>query len=234
MRLLRAHGATQLSSGTTYCPLLGQGATEYLVLLAIVLVVALVSVALLGFFPGMASDTQEAQSRAYWSGASPISIVEWGARNTISGPTEMSVAFLRIRNTGNYPITITKILANGYSISRVWTGSYAPAANISDIYRLAPGEEMEIGRSPFFTPDPGYGNRRFFNFVTNGGSKSADEAYFYNIPASYCTRTPPYGALVVNSFGFEYNVTVEGQTITKRQVGAKPLAIKCTNAPYDW
>ena len=35
-----------------------QGATEYLVLLAVVLIVALVSVALLGFFPGMAGDIQ--------------------------------------------------------------------------------------------------------------------------------------------------------------------------------
>lgn len=57
-----------------------QGATEYLVLLAVVLIVALVSVALLGFFLGMASDAQETQSKAYWSSASPISIVEWGAR----------------------------------------------------------------------------------------------------------------------------------------------------------
>lgn len=219
MRFLRAHG---------------QGATEYLVLLAVVLIVALVSVALLGFFPGMASDAQETQSKTYWSSASPISIVEWGARNTISGSTEMSVAFLRIRNVGNYQITITKILADGYDISQVWTGSYTPIANISGIYILAPGEEMEIGRSPFFTPDPGSGNRRFFNFVTNGGAKSSAEAYFYNIAASYCGRTQPYGTLVVNNFGFEYTETIDGQTITKRQVGAKPLAIKCTNAPYDW
>jgi len=211
-----------------------QGATEYLVLLAVVLIVALVSVALLGFFPGMASDSKEAQSKAYWSSASPIAIVEWGARNTMSGPAEFTVAFMRIKNTGNYPITITKILADGYSISQVWTGSYSPAANISDIYRLAPGEEMEIGRSPFFTPDPGSGNRRFFNFRTNAGGKSASVAYFNDIAAAYCARTQPYGALAVNNFGFEYTVTIEGQTITKKQVGAKPLAIKCTNAPYDW
>jgi len=42
-----------------------QGATEYLVLLAVVLIVALVSVALLGFFPGMASDAQITQSQIY-------------------------------------------------------------------------------------------------------------------------------------------------------------------------
>jgi len=160
--------------------------------------------------------------------------VEWGARNTISGTSEFTIPFMRIRNTGAYPITITKILADGYSLSQVWSGSYSPLANISDIYRLAPGEEMEIGRSPFFPPDPGSGNRRFFNFYTTSGGKSASNAYFYNIATSYCTRSPPYGTLVVNNFGFEYTETIDGQTITKREVGVTPLAIKCTDAPYDW
>jgi len=234
-RCHKGQGATQLCSDTTYCPLRGQGATEYLVLLAVVLIVALVSVALLGFFPGMAGDAQATQSKIYWSGASPIAIVEWGARNTISPPTaEFSVPFMRIRNTGMYPITITKILADGYSISQVWTGGFAPEANISGIYHLAPGEEMEIGRSPYFTPDPGSGNRRFFHFKSNAGFKGVDRGYFYDIAASYCTRIQPYGTLVVNNFGFEYTQTIDGSTITKRQIGAKPLAIKCTNAPYDW
>ena len=214
----------------------GQGATEYLVLLAVVLIVALVSVALLGFFPGMASDAQETQSKMYWSSATPIAIVEWGARNTMSGGIawEMTIPFMRIRNTGNYPITITKILADGYSINQVYTGDYSPLATISTIYTLAPGEEREIGRSPFFTPDPGYGNRRFFVFDNKIGPKSASVGHFYAIATSYCTRTAPYGVLVVNNFGFEYTVTIEGQTITKKQIGAKPLAIKCTNSPYDW
>jgi archaellin len=211
-----------------------QGATEYLVLLAVVLIVALVSVALLGFFLGMASDAQETQSKAYWSSASPISIVEWGARTGNTSGTERTISFMRIRNTGAYPITITKILADGYSMTEVCTGSYAPSANISDIYRLAPGEEMEIGRSPYFTPDPGSGNRRFFGFSYLGGSKSVTSCLFNNIAASYCARTQPYGTLVVNNFGFEYTVTIDGQTITKKQIGAKPLAIKCTNSPYDW
>lgn len=57
--------------------LLGQGATEYLVLLAVVLIIALVSIALLGFFPGASSDTKIAQSKAYWSGqAYPVRILE--------------------------------------------------------------------------------------------------------------------------------------------------------------
>ena len=60
-----------------------QGATEYLVLLAVVLIVALVSVALLGFFPGMASDAQITQSQMYWKSATPVAIVENAARTTI-------------------------------------------------------------------------------------------------------------------------------------------------------
>ncbi|MEM4633540.1 MAG: hypothetical protein QW275_00095 [Candidatus Anstonellaceae archaeon] len=55
----------------------GQGATEYLVLLAVVLIIALVSIALLGFFPGLASDARITQSNSYWRGeARPIAILE--------------------------------------------------------------------------------------------------------------------------------------------------------------
>ena len=230
----RAQGATQSSCETTYCPLRGQGATEYLVLLAVVLIVALVSVALLGFFPGMAGDVQATQSKIYWSSANPIAIVEWGARSGNTSGTERTVPYIRIRNVGPYQITITKILADGYSLSQVWTGSYSPAVNISDVYRLAPGEEMEIGRSPYFTPDPGSGNRRFISFKYSGTGKYGSLGDFNDIPASYCTRDAPYGVLIVNNFGFEYTQTIEGQTLTKRQIGAKPLAIKCTNSPYDW
>jgi hypothetical protein len=55
----------------------GQGATEYLVLLAAVLIIALVSLALLGFFPGMAGDAKISQSHSYWSSeAKPFAVVE--------------------------------------------------------------------------------------------------------------------------------------------------------------
>lgn len=55
----------------------GQGATEYLVLLAVVLIVAMVAIALLGFFPGLAGDAKLAQSDTYWRGtARPFAILE--------------------------------------------------------------------------------------------------------------------------------------------------------------
>jgi hypothetical protein len=53
-----------------------QGSTEYLVLLAVVLIIALVSLALLSFFPGTSLDAKLTQSKTYWSSASPIAIVD--------------------------------------------------------------------------------------------------------------------------------------------------------------
>jgi len=52
----------------------GQGATEYLVILGAVLLVALVIVSLLGWFPSLGGATKEQQSKSYWSGASPFAI----------------------------------------------------------------------------------------------------------------------------------------------------------------
>jgi hypothetical protein len=203
-----------------------QGATEYLVLLAVVLIVALVSVALLGFFPGMASDAQETQSKAYWQSASPIAIVEWGAKyGQDSGYIDFTAPFLRLRNTGQYPIKITKVIGNNGSASYVgqnWWGSVL----MSSIYTLAPGEEASIGPSPYWPPDPGLGSRRILLF---GSTNYTYGIFLTQVADSYCSRSAPYGVFVVKSFGFEYTETIEGQTITKRQIG-QPLVIKCTQA----
>ncbi|MFA6907406.1 MAG: hypothetical protein WC263_01105 [Candidatus Micrarchaeia archaeon] len=103
MAILRGQGATQLRCGATYGTRRGQGATEYLVLLAVVLIVALVSVALLGFFPGMASDARMTQSQSYWRGqARPFSIQE----AVVAG----SIGNFSIQNMeSNGPYTITAI-----------------------------------------------------------------------------------------------------------------------------
>ncbi|MFH1306881.1 MAG: hypothetical protein ABIH83_04485 [Candidatus Micrarchaeota archaeon] len=56
----------------------GQGAAEYLVLLAMVLVVSLIGIILLGGFGSAGGDTMDAQSKTYWSGvASPFAVVGW-------------------------------------------------------------------------------------------------------------------------------------------------------------
>ena len=206
-----------------------QGATEYLVLLAVVLIVALVSVALLGFFPGMASDAKLTQSKTYWSSASPVAILEAGARFVYdSGSGNYTFTYFRIRNNGNYPITITKILAGNTSITYMWTGGWYPEAHLSSRVRMAPGEEFMFGNINFQgVPDLGSGNRSFFTF--SGSDATSYNANFMNAATSLCSRSAPYGYLTVNNFGFEYTETIEGQMITKRQVGTAPLIVQCMN-----
>jgi hypothetical protein len=89
----------------------GQGATEYLVLLAVVLIIALVSVALLGFFPGMASDSQVAQSQAYWSGtARPFQAIEASPSvESVCGFASASGYTLVLQNTEADALTVTGI-----------------------------------------------------------------------------------------------------------------------------
>lgn len=55
----------------------GQGSTEYLVLLAVVLVVAMVALSLIAFMPGLSTDARQSAADAYWSAdARPFSIPE--------------------------------------------------------------------------------------------------------------------------------------------------------------
>jgi hypothetical protein len=202
----------------------GQGATEYLVLLAVVLIVALVSVALLGFFPGMASDAQETQSKTYWQSASPIAITEWGARYANGGVSPgYTHVYMKIRNTGAYPLRLSKLLANGRSLTERCTGAWnCGYGNFSDIY-LYPGEEKLFGHPDYIPgiPDPGWNSSLRNFFVLDFQMPGAVSAN--------CSRSAPYGTAVVNNFGFEYIQYVEGQQLTKRQIGAKPVVIKCRN-----
>ena len=215
---MKAQGATRSFCGTTYRPLHGQGATEYLVLLAVVLIVALVSVALLGFFPGMASDAQVTQSKMYWQSAQPISIIEMsvGARGDYSN--QGCVPYLRLRNVGAYPIRITKLLGNnGRYSTNVWITSWA--STISDNYYMAPGEEKYFGNTYQGLPE-----HRWVDFSPQ---PTGDGTWLNGLSAT-CSLTQPYGTMVMQNFGFEYIEYLEGQQITKREIGAKPLMIKCT------
>jgi len=207
-----------------------QGATEYLVLLAVVLIVALVSVALLGFFPGMASDAQITQSQIYWRSATPIAIMETAARANMAGT---NIPYLLLRNTGMYSIRITGIIGgDGGKATTFYAGANNTACNpatigtynISDYYYLAPGEEKYIAPGSSWYGLPCY---RYVNSYVGGISSS----YGVGGASSVCQNsTTSPGVLDYKTFGFEYIQYMEGQQITKRQIG-KDLIIKCRE-PY--
>ena len=47
----------------------GQGASEYLILLAVVLIVSMVAIALLGGFMGLGTSATETEGKQYWTGS---------------------------------------------------------------------------------------------------------------------------------------------------------------------
>lgn len=94
----------------------GQGASEYLILLAVVLIVGLIAIALLGGFSDIGSEAREKEVKQYWRGSvRPFTIQDW----TQSGSTFS----LTLKNMESYRLVITNI-----TIGNV---SYAPSGGIS-------------------------------------------------------------------------------------------------------
>jgi hypothetical protein len=62
----------------------GQGATEYLIILAIVIVIALIVIGVLGGIPGIGGNAKQQASESYWESAE-VGVVDY--YNTISGDT---------------------------------------------------------------------------------------------------------------------------------------------------
>lgn len=85
-----------------------QVSTEYLVILAVVLVVALVVVFLVGGFSGLGSSSLETQSKNYWAGTSPFGVTTF----KVSG-TSMD---LELVNNDLDRLTITDISVGGASV----------------------------------------------------------------------------------------------------------------------
>ena len=216
------------SAARTCC---GQGATEYLVLLAVVLIIALVSVALLGFFPGMASDAQHTQSEMYLQSATPIAIVGISPayRNDVNWPPNTAHAIhMRIRNTGSYPIRLQKMFGGGNFITQYYDYVAGATRSFSDIY-LAPGEETCFGNKRDYF---GSGSRVPADSYTCSEhtvvhfNASANSWYQLGALSNFC-GTDFRGSVAIKNFGFEYIQYMEGQQITKRMIGAKDLMLQC-------
>ena len=82
-----------------------QGSTEYLVLLAAALLIALAVVGILAYYPGTSEDAKKTQSDLYWRKAYPIAVLE----TTGHGDTHL----LRLKNIGNERVIIRGINVSG-------------------------------------------------------------------------------------------------------------------------
>ena len=91
----------------------GQGTTEYLIILAVVIVVALVVVGVMGWFPGLGTGITQSQSQAYWKSASPIAINDWKITSTATD------AEFSLQNLTTDKISVTEITLDGVGIGLV-------------------------------------------------------------------------------------------------------------------
>ena len=116
----------------------GQAATEYLVILGAVLLVGLVVIGMLGWFPSLGGANKEQQSKAYWSSTSPFSVVS--ARLGSSNVT------MRLRNQGPEKLLLSSVEfgdpANGTIIV------FAPSQV------LGTGEEADFSNAAFTVSNP--------------------------------------------------------------------------------
>jgi hypothetical protein len=141
----------------------GQGATEYLVLLAVVLIVAMVAIALLGFFPGLSYDAKKKESDSYWGGsASPFQIIEHAQTGT-----QLTIV---LKNAQTTQLKINNItIAGGGSLFNV------NAANLSQSGVASPN-----------TPYIGAGETKTIYLTdANGVNCSAGTIYEYSVNISY-------------------------------------------------
>ena len=97
-----------------YYTLRGQGATEYLVITAVVLIIALVSINLLGDFLRTSGDTNAAASQAYWVSARPTGV--YNAKTIEAACNGSSRGYsMTLENHEPTPIRLTGISIAGRS-----------------------------------------------------------------------------------------------------------------------
>ncbi|MBM3282155.1 MAG: class III signal peptide-containing protein [Candidatus Diapherotrites archaeon] len=103
----------------------GQGTTEYLIILAIVIVIALVVVGVLGGFPSLGAGVSEGTSKTYWMGTSPLAITEYSVSTT--------TGTLVVKNMTASAITLDDVNYNGAmaSLTDVVIGAGA-TVNVTD------------------------------------------------------------------------------------------------------
>lgn len=100
----------------------GQGTTEYLIILAIVIVIALVVVGVLGGFPSIGTGISQGQSKAYWGSVQPLALIDWSVPNAASGSSGSIV----LQNVTASTITMVAVDWNGSGGSFTNTSVIAP------------------------------------------------------------------------------------------------------------
>jgi uncharacterized protein (UPF0333 family) len=131
------HNTFILSVGSTINGILrkGQASIEYLIILAVVVIIALIVIGVIGGFPGMTRGLSERDSASYWTSAD-IGIVRYYINSSNDSVSSQFV----IRNNRLFTINLTNITFD--------TGSYVSGLlNYSAIatgYIIAPASTAQV------------------------------------------------------------------------------------------
>ncbi len=109
----------------------GQGATEYLIILGVVLVIGLVVISLLGFFPGTAGETSMTESQIYWSTARPFAIQDATADSAIGCAATGGGYRLVVHNTELGKMVLRNLTMDGTARNFCVANSTSPATSIT-------------------------------------------------------------------------------------------------------
>jgi hypothetical protein len=109
----------------------GQGTTEYLIILAVIIVIALIVVGVMGWIPGIGTGITESQSRAYWQSTSPFAITLYEVSESGAGSSD-----LVLRNQTSNTLTVTAIDIEGvqaFSGSQALVGGTEKSITVSKV-----------------------------------------------------------------------------------------------------
>ena len=133
----------------------GQSATEYIMVLAAVLVIGIIVATLLSYFSGFSGSITERESQTYWqSVARPIRLLEVnhdaaGMQCTSSPISTVDVLRVYVQNTQTNPIVLQQIIVDNdaSAVPNVCPGSAdnsAPSLTTSNV-TLGPGKSVLVG-----------------------------------------------------------------------------------------
>ena len=119
----------------------GQAAVEYLIILAVVIIIALVVVGVLGGFPTLTAGVTEKDSLAYWQTADvsiekPLIRAGGGGSLTIRNNKPFSITFMNMTATNTTGVTVMnttqKTLSPGQTVSLGINATHSPCAALAN------------------------------------------------------------------------------------------------------
>ncbi|NYZ78716.1 hypothetical protein H0N99_01060 [Candidatus Micrarchaeota archaeon] len=113
----------------------GQAAIEYLIILAVVVIIALIVIGVIGGFPGMTRGISERDSAAYWASAD-VGVT----RYFVSNGTQPYGSLLVVRNNRLFAVNITNITLGGNIVYPLNPGLAPTTAGLP----LAPGSSSNM------------------------------------------------------------------------------------------